>query len=373
MSGLILAFNANVDAVIRVKRLPASLPAQLRALRHCMRTAGQREVQISAATARWIGRNMRMRYRIGGQVGNAANCAAALGCRFILPNVGCKSRRQMALFASDGVRIPVFERGVLALKKPLDVAERCDAPVHYVFEFGNDAHSNRFIADYDPENAVMRIDKAFAAACARHAKRIDRAMVAGFHTLGSHGDWKRRIKQCAMLIESWKNANHAIRIHLEQGDFGGRKRVLRLVLKRILPLCDSIGCNEAELRQACEALGCKERDALGQMLFLSQGVKKVVLHTPDFAAILCGKGYGVSPKRLQRSLEFACACARYRARTGTFGNAKQIGRLQGSCTARIDGRHFILARCNRIKPRGTVGIGDCFAVAQLLGEQRFGW
>lgn len=367
--GLILAFNTNMDAVIRVKRLPSGLPAELRSLSHCMRTGGQREVQIGVATARWIERNMLARHRIGGQVGNAANCASALSCRFILPNVGCKSRQQMALFASDGVRIPVFERGGLVLKKPRDVAEHCDAPMHYVFEFGNGARSNRFIADYDPENAVMRTGEAFAAACVRYAKRIDRAMVAGFHTLSSRSDWKHVIERCAMLIASWKNANPKMRVHLEQGDFGGRKRVLQLVLKRILPLCDSVGCNEAELRQACEALRCDKRDAFGQMLFLSRRVKKVVLHSPDFAAILFSHDYGVTLKRMQRSLEFACACARYRAKTGRFGSIRQIGKARGnSCAARIDGRHFILARCNRITPRGTVGMGDCFAVAQILGE-----
>ena len=341
----LFAFNTNYDYVREVSqgklpRLPKELAAQLR---ESMRTGRQREIRIGARTALVLGALGGWRRQIGGQAGNCATAAKALGVEVLL------HRPSRAL------------------------------PPHYVFEFvRSPAEMDRLIATYDPQNSEMRADARFVANATKRIRSFSHALVSGFHLLDVHLA-RNRITGVAELLMKWKRLNPRLWIHTEFGEFQSL-RVLELVLTHILPLVDSVGMNGQEALAAGRALGVRgDRYAVCERLSRITG--EVVLHENSWS-------FALSKLRpadeLRRSLVFANLLAAHRIKTGKRANFDELARYAGGrlflCSdgvvelgkfeERKFGMHAAFAPALIEKAKSTVGVGDTFAAGYFLTARK---
>lgn len=164
-------------------------------------------------------------------------------------------------------------------------------------------------------------------------------------------------------------------LHLEFADFR-RMDVLKLVVRKILPVCDSIGMNEFEIEEARQALGlgrCKNAVQLAvRMLSAVDTVDSMVLHTAGFAF---AASRSVGEKELRDSLMFGASAASFMAKKG---RAPSLPELKKFFPARGPGGKTILRKPKCVfnaaivpsffveKPKRTVGLGDCFTMAYFL-------
>jgi len=331
----IFCFNANVDAQSHIcgeEIEGKTIPKELAALIPSMKKGKQKEVKISQKTAKWIESNIGVdRYIIGGQAGNAAQCASMLGVKCYL-HTQHKSEKLISLFRKKELVWIAAKKGFVQCNKIR--AEGKDS-VHYVLEYEKGdrvdgeliPQSNRFIASYDPYK--LAIEKDFSKESEKLVKSVRKGLISGLH-LATEVNFVQKVKK---LIEQWKEINPQLFLHVEMGEFQSYS-IWKKVQKRVLPLVDSIGMNELEIRY----FGFREP---------AKEFQHVVVHTP--------KKWWVHKKCCAAPANFGALLGSYRARTGNFPTWGKLKVYVGR-----ERTHYT------VKPASTVGAGDCFAAGYFL-------
>lgn len=232
---------------------------------------------------------------------------------------------------------------------------------------------NRFIATFDPLNSEMGISPDFEREMRRAVQKTDKAIISGFHLL-SKGNIRKKISGIGRSLEEWKMLNPRLMLHLKFADFL-RKDVLELVMKKIMPICDSIGMNEFEIEQGRPALGigrCKNAVQLAvRMLSAAGTLDSIVLHTPRFAF---AASRSVGEEELENSLTFGESAASFMARHGRPPSLPELKKFSaalryGKSTVKVPECEFNTALVPSFfveRPKHTIGLGDCFTAGYFL-------
>jgi ADP-dependent phosphofructokinase/glucokinase len=357
----LFAFNTNVDAIAKLESLPGlRLPGLMESIEKCE----QKEILVGGAQAEALSRHQ-WQHSIGGQAGRCAQVAAYLGVksylnipvscheqnRFFHPNVHC---------AHNGAFIPAGR-----------VRESGKPPVHYIIEYergmkiaGQKLHcQNRFIASYYGNGGPMDAQVGFVKLMEGQVRYVNRAVLGGAHLLQENR--AHRLEEARALIESWKKRNPELKVHFECGDFQSEK-VAKLFLRRVAPVCDSIGINRVECRQ----LSGREGNAFEAAASLLPHVPLAVLHEPQFAASFSGKDVA------WESLAFGNLVAAFYLEHGRLANMGELYAYEPKKratdrftfeyrNAKIDcASEFVPTYA--ILPKLTVGGGDAFAAGFAL-------
>ena len=327
----IFAFNSNIDLVAHAGLGEAESLFGMRIF-----TGG--EAKISAETAQRVSSSFKWKEaRIGGQAGNMANAAAALGVK-CLAHAYNLSPRQRKLFAK-GVE-PVGER-------------TGNESVHYVLELKlRNGRRDRLILTHDPANSSLLISPKFASRSLEFVSNgCDRAVVSGFHLLDAKNA-EARLSAASQLIRRWRKANPSLRVHFEAGEFSDAN-VAGLVAKSILPLVDSIGMNERELF------------AFAPRISALPNISEIMVHTAGYASAASRiRGRDA----LARALSFGHALAAHRAGTGKFAGLASALRLMKKVRGAKSDENGVSVPSIKITPKFTLGLGDSFSAGYFLAE-----
>lgn len=326
----VFAFNSNIDFVAR-----PSLSAAEKFFRRRIISGG--ETYVDAETAARVAASFKWKeVRLGGQAGNMANAAAALGVKCLAQAYNLDPR-QRKLFAK-GVEVVGEKTGEESIDCVLELKLR-------------NGKRDRLILTHDPANSNLLISPEFASRSTEFiSSGCNRAVVSGFHLLREKSA-AARLAAASQLIRGWRKANPELRIHFEAGDFSERK-VIGLVAEAILPLVDSVGLNEKELPLLAPVLA-------------GSRVGEIVVHTAGYAS-------ATSKIRerdaLARAVSFGHALAAHRATTGEYAKLPDALRLMKRVPKPEFEEACVSVPSINIKPKFTVGLGDSFAAGYFLVE-----
>ncbi|NOZ82417.1 MAG: hypothetical protein GXN98_01155 [Euryarchaeota archaeon] len=366
----ICCFNTCVDVIKHpLQGELDSLELGLREeLERCARTGEQVEVPVDRETVEELVRELGYdAVAVGGQAGQMALTASRLGVRCYLHSE--PSSRLRELFR--GLEVLVGDAGGLVRVDELE--GDAELPVHYVIELrAGDVHfgfrvpsHTRFIASHDSAAFTLKLNPSYLEHLTAELRHIPKACVSGFHLVeGRHAS---RLREAARLIEEWREDLY---IHTELGQFSS-SRTLEMFRRHVLPLVDSAGFNEVELRQLTG-----EEELGGALAAAAQEVERAVFHTSQYA--LCLASPQDHPKQLRAALQFGTLLASYRA---VHGVPPDMRGLEGFSTPKPDSAALQVYRRLRRQlgerlcfvpalttpaPRHTVGLGDTFAAGFVL-------
>jgi len=365
---VVTAFNANIDAVIKVPgtriaelaaatgldrgALDAALarvirtPADLvRGLMRCFASGIAEEWLIEdPAVYRWACEQVGCdRTQMGGQAGIVANAMAVCGVRDVLVHCASLPADQARLFLDLPNLRSTGANGELVQARGI---ARDDPPmVHWILEFdGGDViplpggdilrcpKSNRFIATYDPMNLALHVDSAFARQVA--ALPCDAVILSGYHLLtetlpdGTRGT--DRVDASMDAVRTWRAASPECLMHLEVASTQDRV-VRRHVLEGPARQVDSIGMNERETIDLIELLDddglaalCNREPRADHLfravlrVFRHTGCPRVQLHMYGLYVTIQRKGFRVGPIANRRGMQAAAVVAAGKAGTGAI-------------------------------------------------------
>jgi ADP-dependent phosphofructokinase/glucokinase len=251
-----VAFNANIDRIIRVDDLPADafafpggdeLRRRLdRSIEH--RAAQEWFVDDPAFYRRAVAAFDRHGHtEIGGQAGIAAVHLAGMG----VPNVRCFVPGICRECASM-----LQNRGVV----PLDGTDPppCDERhTHLVFEYGGKGEridattrANRFIASPKTHPGKPLFDSDTLERLSSLLVPCTRGFLSGYQYLTT----KEEFLEARNQLRAMHRAFPAFRSHVECVTID-HEEILAMLTRWVLPEADSVGCNEQELRLILKSLG----------------------------------------------------------------------------------------------------------------------
>ncbi len=375
VKGLVSAFNANIDAVIKVsgkkikgliadhQMTPMELLAvgprsiktpedAIRGLIHCFKGGIAEEWLIeNVSVFEWLQKNLGYdKLQMGGQGGIVANVMAICGVDPVYVHCASLPEEQSGLFLDLDNLISTNSQGQLS--KAGDTIRENDIPlIHWIIEFDiNDSiileaetitcpKSNRFIATYDPLNFKLHIDQNFANAVADPKNHIDYVVLSGYQMLQENleGGIKGtdRIDESMMLFEGWKKSHPNALFHLEMAstqDPVMRKYLLDTLAKKV----DSLGFNERELIDLLEVMGEMELAAQCDLETSSANLFRAMLkvqaytNCPRLQLHMFGlyltiqeKGFRITPEMNRNGMQLAAVIAAAKAGTGAI-NTKDV-------------------------------------------------
>ncbi|MCX8197936.1 MAG: ADP-dependent glucokinase/phosphofructokinase [Candidatus Micrarchaeota archaeon] len=325
----LFAFNANIDYIVDADRADLgaakkALPELFFQIESCLESQSQRETKIGRQECLALLSMLKPgKAIVGGQAGNGAQQASALGIRCFLHSN----------FASTGL-LGLFSfpsRVFVATKKGFERADRASASLpsshHFIFQSKNS--NSRFIASYDP--LPLHVEEEFAAKITPLLPSIPKAFVGGFHLLFG----RKPVLAFAKELQRWKEENPSMRIFCELGDFQS-EAAMQETLKSIFPLADMVGMSDSELA----LFGCSIEE-------LSREGNAILLHSPAKQEVF------PPPKLNPAALDFARRCASFKARHAKFATLRQALASKPSFVAR---------------PKQAVGLGDSFSCAYFMAD-----
>lgn len=384
VNGLISAFNANIDAVIKVSgnRIqeiiskfnmstsdiisegPKSINSNedaIRGLVSCFTNGIAEEWLIEDKKVfDWL--NMHIGYdnlQMGGQGGIVANVMATCGVKNVFVHTASSPAEQSSLFLDLDNLKNVNSQGELqkahAIDRPNDIPL-----IHWIIEFDigdtitidkqtyTCPKSNRFIATYDPLNFMLAIDEGFDKKMCDTSTRFDYIILSGYQMLQNEiSDGMSgidRIKDSKQIIKKWCNNNPNSILHFEIAST--QDKIIRSYLvDNLANQMDSIGFNERELIDILEVIGEEElailcnKETSSSNLF--KGMLKVFnymkcpriqLHMFGLYITIQQKGYQISPIQNRRGMQLAANIAATKAGTGSI-NSNDI--LLWSCDKEV--------------------------------------
>ena len=328
-SRAMFAFNANIDhhcfpTEEKLKLLGDFAPSLSAQIDECFAYGVQREVSIDAKVCGFLLREFGDAKRIvGGQAGNAAQAASALGVEcFLHTNYG--SEGLLRLFAHPK-KVMVAAEGGFA---PADTVQNEKSEAHH-FVFENAEARTRFIASYDPQ--PLHPDSLFCEKIRAELPTISHAFVSGFHLLPTAG----RLGKFMGEMRAWKEINPSLRLFCEMGEF--QKPEVRDAMLEELHLFGMVGLNDTELSSF--GLGLDE---------LSQKANAVLFHSQGAQEVL------PAGKLDAEALAFARKCASFRAEFGRCATMPEIDQYAAKTVE---------------TPAGTVGLGDTLSCAYFLASK----
>lgn len=370
VNGLISAFNANIDAVIKVsgkkmeelitkfnfdQKLLVSEEARninkiedvFRGFLGCFKGGIAEEWLIhDVETFNWLNEHLGYdKMQMGGQGGIVANVMGVCKVNPVYVHGASIPKEQASLFLNLPNLQSVSSDGTL--KKANDISREKDIPlIHWIIEFDKGDQitidgetficpkSNRFIATYDPLNFQLHIDEVFANAMSRPEIKNEYIILSGYQMLTERfadgGLGIDRIDASMALIKKWKENNPNAILHFEIASTQD-KVIRKYLLDKLAPTSDSIGFNERELIDLLEVMGEKELALAceketnstnlfkGMMkVFEHSGCPRLQLHMFGLYITLQKSGYQITPEQNRNGMQLAAVIAAGKAGTGAI-------------------------------------------------------
>lgn len=375
IKGLISAFNANIDAVIKVsgkkisqlisdktfditaldKGGPTSINSKEDALRGIIKcfTGGIAEEWLieDVDVFHWLSDNIGYdQMQMGGQGGIVANAMAVCGVDPVYVHCASLPEEQGKLNLNLPNLLSVDENG--ELKRAFDISRTKDIPlIHWIIEFDKGdtfdyngktitcPKSNRFIATYDPLNFKLEIDKPFAEKFYDGKTPFEYIILSGYQMLKENlADGLKgidKIDDSIAIVNKWKKSGSDHILHFEIASTQD-KIIRKALLDKLATDSDSIGFNERELIDMLEVIDEKdlaaECDKETTSANLFKGMLKVYeytkcprmqLHMFGLYITLQKKGFSVTPGQNRDGMQLAAVIAAAKAGTGAI-NEKEI-------------------------------------------------
>ena len=328
-SRAIFAFNANIDHHCfpdegKLKRIGDFAPSLASQIDECFAYGVQKEVSIDSKTSNFLlSEPPGARKIMGGQAGNAALMASALGVECLLhTNYG--SEGLLGLFAHPEKVMVATEKGFARA----DTVQNEKSEAHH-FVFENAETRTRFIASYDPQ--PLHPDSLFCEKIRQELPTVSHAFVSGFHLLPTVG----RLGKFIHEMRAWKEMNPSLRLFCELGEFQNPE--VRDAMLEELRVFDMVGLNDTELSSF--GVGLEE---------FSQKANGVLFHSQTEQEVL------PAGKLDDEALSFARKCASFRAENGRCATLAELEAY---------GAKFVE------KPVETVGLGDTLSCAYFLSSK----
>ncbi|NOU59069.1 ADP-dependent glucokinase/phosphofructokinase [Marinifilum caeruleilacunae] len=375
IKGLISAFNANVDAVIKVSgkdveklirnnKLDQNLILSgeekairknedaIRGIAHCFKGGIAEEWLIEDVDVfYWLNKHVGYdKLQMGGQGGIVANAMAVCGVQNVYVHCASAPKEQSQLFLDLPNLLTTDENGELKQASLVD-RKGDNALIHWIIEFdkgdtltiGDETYTcpkaNRFIATYDPLNFKLHIDDNFNNRMAKEDVNPEYIILSGYQmlheTLADGAKGAERIDLSKGLIADWRKSCPDNLLHLEVASTQD-KVVRKHLIDSLVQDVDSLGFNERELIDILEVIGeeelAKECDNLTNASNLFKGMLKVYeytqcprmqLHMFGLYVTLQQKGFKVSPIQNRDGMQLAATVAAAKAGTGAI-NSKDV-------------------------------------------------
>ena len=376
INGLISAFNANIDAVIKlsgkdIEKLITDFNIDqkeilsenittintkedvLRGLLKCFTNGIAEEWLIEDVEIfKWLQKNLGYdKLQMGGQGGIVANVMAVCGVNNVFVHCASLGEEQANLFLDLPNLVSVDENGTV--NKAKNIKRTNDIPlIHWIIEFDKGdtvtidgkeftcPKSNRFIATYDPLNFKLHIDEAFANCLSDENINYDYIILSGYQMLQEELSDKTlgtdRIEASKKILEKWVNSNKNHVLHLEMAstqDVVIRKNLLDNLATKV----DSLGFNERELIDLLEVIGeddlAKECIENTNSVNLFRGMEKIFEYTncPRLQSHMFGlyvtlqeKSFKVTPKQNLDGMQLAAVIAAAKAGTGAIDDYETL-------------------------------------------------
>lgn len=375
IKGLISAFNANVDAVIKVSgkdveeliksnQLDENLILSeeekairknedaIRGIAHCFKGGIAEEWLIEDVDVfHWLSKNVGYdKLQMGGQGGIVANAMAVCGVQNVYVHCASAPKEQSQLFLDLPNLLTTDENGELQQASKVD-RQAENALIHWIIEFdkgdtitiGNETYTcpkaNRFIATYDPLNFKLHIDDNFNKRMGQTDVNPEYIILSGYQMLhesladGTKGADK--IELSKKMIAEWRTSCPNNLLHLEVASTQD-KVVRKHLIDSLVQDVDSLGFNERELIDILEVIGeeklAEECDKNTNASNLFKGMLKVYeytkcprmqLHMFGLYVTLQQKGFKVSPLKNRNGMQLAATVAAAKAGTGAI-NSKDV-------------------------------------------------
>lgn len=375
VKGLISAFNANIDAVIKVSgKKIAEIIAEnslnapelvedgaksintnedaIRGLIHCFKGGIAEEWLIeNVAVFEWLNKNIGYdNLQMGGQGGIVANAMAVCGVQDVYVHTASSPKEQSGLFLDLDNLKNVDQNG--KIQKAFDVSRDKDtALIHWIIEFDKGDEitvngqsftcpkANRFIATYDPLNFKLAIDPVFSEVMAKPDTKFECIILSGYQMLSSNfpdgGTGMERIDESKKIIANWRGESSEDILHFEIASTQD-KIIRKYLVDKLAGDVDSIGFNERELIDILEVIGETElaevcdKDTSSSNLFKGMlkifhytGCPRMQLHMFGLYVTIQKKGFKVSPIQNRKGMQLAANIAASKAGTGAI-NSKDV-------------------------------------------------
>jgi len=327
----IFAFNANIDHLKSVSdddvsEIDSHLPGLAAQMSESFAWGVQKEVLIDAKTSALLLSRMKFdRSIVGGQAGNAAEQASALGVDCILHS-NFANTELLSRFTN---KEKVFLAGKEGFAPAGAFSSQAASAHHFVFE--HNESRTRFIASFDP--LPLHIEDDFSRAIDSKLPGIGKAFVGGFHLLKTPDRMLKFVDE----ILRWKKINPGLCIFAELGEFQN-EAVREIAREKLLPVVDMVGLNDTEL----SSFGCDLPE-------LAEEMNAVLFHTPEKHEVL------PESKLDPGALLFAKKCASFKAENGRCATIAEL-------------------ECYEAKfqesPKWTVGLGDTFSCAYFMAAKK---
>lgn len=369
VKGLISAFNANIDAVIKVsgskiaaliadshldsneilsekERSIHSITDVFRGFVHCFKRGIAEEWLIQDVdTFKWLNDHLGYdKMQMGGQGGIVANVMAVCKVNPVFVHGASIPAEQAKLFLDLENLQSVNEKG--ELKKASQISRTNDLPlIHWIIEFDKGdcitlagetftcPKSNRFIATYDPLNFKLHVDDAFAKTMAKPEVKFEHIILSGYQMLTENiGDvkGKDRVDASKNIVASWQKNNPEAILHFEIASTQD-KVIRKYLLDELASVSDSVGFNERELIDLLEVMGEDELAAACEketsstnlfkgMLKVFEYIKtpRLQLHMFGLYVTLQKKGFKIKPEQNRKGMQLAAVIAAAKAGTGAI-------------------------------------------------------
>ncbi|GJQ64174.1 MAG: ADP-specific phosphofructokinase [Melioribacteraceae bacterium] len=401
VNGLISAFNANIDAVIKIsgekiekiidefglnpdhliqdnEQSIRSVEDAIRGLIRCFRGGFAEEWLIEEKEVfEWLNKNIGYdKLQMGGQGGIVANVMATCEVGNVYVHTASSPKEQSGLFQD----LPNLQNVDLngELKKAYEIDRHEDIPlIHWIIEFDkNDKlniggenivcpKSNRFIATYDPLNFSLTIDQAFHKKMSEPTKTFEYIILSGYQMLKEKLNDGRtgteRIDESILAVNEWLKNNPDSLLHFEIAST--RDKVVRKYLvDKLAPKADSVGFNERELIDILEVIGeeelagkCDKETSSSNLfegmlkVFEYTGCSRMQLHMFGLYITLQKKGFRVTPIQNRNGMQLAANIAATKAGTGA-----------------IDSHEILL--WSKDKDVSEVGLNELTALSEKVSE-----
>lgn len=322
----IFAFNANIDHLRQadgadLEKIDRAFPKIASQISESFAWGIQREMQINAHECEFFLNSFKYESIVGGQAGNAAEQASALGVECFL-HTNFANEKLLSLFSHPEKIMVASARGFV----PASSSQSAAASAHH-FVFENKENRTRFIASYDP--FPIHPDDSFGREAEKILPGIHKAFVSGLHLAKT----PERARKFVQEIRKWKEINPKLQVFFEMGEFQSRE-ALKIVRDELFPLVDIVGMNENELG----SLGAELEE-------LVEKTNSILFHTAEESRVL------PVDKTNAAALEFARRCASFFAENGRRATPQDLIGYESK---------FIES------PVRTVGLGDTLSCAYFM-------
>ena len=395
VSSAATAFNANVDAVLKIKgadfvKLVQQQKMSLADLKHIQETKlcsgddvlkGIFKCFSKGIAEEWLTEDKLVydwmvkhlgydRLQMGGQGGIVANVLAVAGVQKVYAHANSLPKLQADQFLPLDNLLSFDENG--NEKPAYQIDRKTDIPlIHWIIEFDKGdvikledeefvcPKSNRFIATYDPLNLYLVMDENFVLAAQKN--KLNYMVLSGFHALTENNDGVALTKSVLPMLKIWKD-NGTI-VHLEIAstqDLAVRKAIV----EKIAPQVDSVGVNERETIDVLEIIGhqnlakiCEEDthsvNMFKALLEIKQAIKtpRIQLHMFGLYITIQDKNAKISPQENLNGMMVAATVAAGKAGTGHVNAKENMLWAQG-------------------KEVSDVGLKELADLAQFIGDEK---